>query len=79
MFIYPNPNQGRFKIAVPNGMEIEQVNLFDQQGRMLKKINLSKTENAAYEVEIYGLMEAVYNLQIFTNSGEIVRRIIIDR
>ena len=78
LFIYPNPNNGIFTIATPEGMFIEQVRVFDSRGRYIMQQDYNANARF-YRMTIQGVEESVYTLQIFTNEGVIVKRAIIKR
>lgn len=77
LFIYPNPNAGDFSIYAPEGVSISRVNAFDVRGRLIKeKVFEAGTED--YQVDLGSVRQAVYILQIITNDGEVIRRVIIE-
>lgn len=78
LFIYPNPNNGIFTIATPEGMLVEQVRVFDSRGRFILQKEY-KDIARFYRMTIEGVAASVYTLQIFTNEGMIVKRVIISR
>ncbi|MBO2545874.1 T9SS type A sorting domain-containing protein [Salegentibacter sp. BDJ18] len=78
LFLYPNPNNGIFTIATPEGMFIEQVRVFDSRGRYIMQQDYNANARF-YRMTIQGVEESVYTLQIFTNEGVIVKRAIIKR
>ncbi|SKB40578.1 Por secretion system C-terminal sorting domain-containing protein [Salegentibacter holothuriorum] len=78
LFIYPNPNNGIFTIATPKGMLIEQVRVFDSRGRYILQQDYN-TSARFYRMTIEGVAASVYTLQIFTNEGVVVKRVIISR
>lgn len=78
LFIYPNPNNGIFTIATPEGMLVEQVRVFDSRGRFILQKEY-KDIARFYRMTIEGVAASVYTLQIFTNEGVIVKRVIISR
>ncbi|PKD20227.1 hypothetical protein APR41_14695 [Salegentibacter salinarum] len=78
LFLYPNPNNGIFTIATPEGMFIEQVKVFDSRGRYIMQQEYNANARF-YRMTIQGVEESVYTLQIFTNEGVLVKRAIIKR
>ncbi|PRX49648.1 Ig-like domain-containing protein [Salegentibacter salegens] len=78
LFLYPNPNNGIFTIATPEGVFIEQVRVFDSRGRYLMQQDYNANARF-YRMIIQGVEESVYTLQIFTNEGVTVKRAIIKR
>ena len=78
LFIYPNPNNGIFTIATPEGMLVEQVRVFDSRGRFILQKEY-KDIARFYRMTIEGVESSVYTLQIFTNEGVVVKRVIISQ
>ncbi|WP_037320030.1 HYR domain-containing protein [Salegentibacter sp. Hel_I_6] len=78
LFLYPNPNDGVFTIATPQGMFIESVRVFDSRGRYIMQQDYNANARF-YRMTIQGVAESVYTLQIFTNEGTIIKRAIIKR
>ncbi len=78
LFIYPNPNNGTFTIATPEGMQVEQVRVFDSRGRFILQKEY-KDIARFYRMTIEGVESSVYTLQIFTNEGVVVKRVIISQ
>ncbi len=78
LFIYPNPNNGIFTIATPEGMLVEQVRVFDSRGRFILQKEY-KDIARFYRMTIEGVAASVYTLQIFTSEGVVVKRVIISR
>jgi hypothetical protein len=78
LFLYPNPNNGIFTIATPEGIIIERIRVFDSRGRYILEQDYNANARF-YRMTIQGVEESVYTLQIFTNEGVIVKRAIIKR
>ncbi|MBZ9630618.1 tandem-95 repeat protein [Salegentibacter sp. LM13S] len=78
LFLYPNPNNGIFTIATPEGMSIEYIRVFDSRGRYILQQNYNANARF-YRMTIQGVEESVYTLQIFTNEGVMIKRAIIKR
>ena len=78
LFIYPNPNNGSFTIATPEGMQVEEVRVFDSRGRFILQKEY-KDIARFYRMTIEGVESSVYTLQIFTNEGVVVKRVIISQ
>lgn len=76
LFIYPNPNAGEFSIYAPEGVSISKVNAFDVRGRLIRE-KVFETGAVDYQVDLGSVRQAVYILQIITNEGEVIRRVII--
>ncbi|MBI6116471.1 HYR domain-containing protein [Salegentibacter maritimus] len=78
LFIYPNPNNGIFTIVTPDGMTVEKVRVFDSRGRYILQQNYN-VSGRFYRMSIEAVAESVYTLQIFTNKGIVVKRVIVSR
>ncbi|WP_289021129.1 Ig-like domain-containing protein [uncultured Salegentibacter sp.] len=78
LFIYPNPNSGIFTIVTPDGMTVERVRVFDSRGRYILQQNYN-VSGRFYRMSIEAVAESVYTLQIFTNKGIVVKRVIVSR
>ncbi|WP_081212365.1 HYR domain-containing protein [Salegentibacter sediminis] len=76
VFLYPNPTDGLVKISTPQEVTVEQVFVFDKRGRLILSKDFDKSD-LEYELQIDGVQNAVYTLQLLTNEGEIIRRLII--
>jgi hypothetical protein len=76
--LYPNPSDGIFTIATPEGMFIERIRVFDSRGRYIMQQDYSGNARF-YRMSILAVAESVYTLQIFTNEGVTVKRVIIKR
>jgi len=69
--IYPNPTTGKFKIE--NGeLSIEKVVIYDISGK-IQKIENWKTENG---IDISQLPAGVYFVKIFTELGEVTKKVL---
>ncbi|WP_175545939.1 Ig-like domain-containing protein [Salegentibacter echinorum] len=76
--ISPNPSAGIFKIGTPTDIKINEVKVFDSRGRFITQKDYNMNFRF-YKLNLESLQESVYTLQIFTNNGEFVKRIIIKR
>ncbi|AVR43865.1 hypothetical protein C7S20_00460 [Christiangramia fulva] len=78
IFIYPNPNSGEFKVATPADISISRIEVFDNRGRFISSKAFTTEENS-YEMILIPLEEGVYVLNIITNKGKVIRRLIYKR
>ncbi|MGA9326305.1 MAG: HYR domain-containing protein, partial [Salegentibacter sp.] len=77
LYIYPNPNNGHFQIAVPSDLKVKEISLYDNRGRFIGGKSFAD-DAVDYEVDLSGLQDAIYNLVIQTGRrGKITRRIIV--
>ena len=75
--IYPNPNDGNFRISANNNL-IEKVTLLDLQGR---EISMYSNENKLSEIKLSynSVLPGIYFVKIKLEGSEICKRIIIQR
>jgi glycosidase len=64
--IYPNPNVGKFSIRSKEA--IEQLLLFDSNGRLLKNLDVSKTEHS--------IQKGLFYIQIHTKKSIYVQKVV---
>ncbi|MDT0676712.1 Ig-like domain-containing protein [Autumnicola musiva] len=67
--VYPNPNNGRFKVSAPANVIIDKILVFDMRGRYLLERQFKEEQpGQEYNMDIGELETAVYILQIFTTK-----------
>ena len=71
--IYPNPVND--KLYIETEVEIEEVSIFDVYGRN-QNLRISETQKLRISVDVTNLNSGVYFIQIKTEEGNIVKRII---
>ncbi|MFV8282544.1 HYR domain-containing protein [Christiangramia marina] len=76
IFIYPNPNQGSFKVATPADVTISRIEVFDHRGRFITGKDFASNVGE-YAISTGPLQEAVYVVKMITNEGEKTKRFII--
>ncbi|TQI71449.1 putative secreted protein (Por secretion system target) [Gramella sp. Hel_I_59] len=76
IFIYPNPNQGSFKVATPFDVTISRIEVFDHRGRFITGKDFAPNVGE-YAISTGPLQEAVYVVKMITNEGEKTKRFII--
>ena len=69
--IYPNPAQDRIYIATTEGLDLQQVDFFDLQGKQI--LSTKVLENG---IDISGLANGVYVLNIKTEKGVLQRKVV---
>jgi hypothetical protein len=69
--VYPNPNNGVFKIENNANVIINEIVLYDLQGR---KMNFNKKNKN--EINIQTLCTGVYMLNIYTNKGLVIKKVV---
>jgi hypothetical protein len=70
--IHPNPTSDQFIIGGIKGMEIEQVNIYNQLGQSV--MNLQQVEDA---IDISSLQEGMYVVEVKFNKTEFRTKLII--
>jgi len=69
--LYPNPVADNFRVVVSNNAEIHSVTVFDHSGRVVKNLFL---QDGFFSIN--GLALGMYFVQIETDKGIIVRKVI---
>ena len=70
--IYPNPNQGKFKIVLPKTLQNADIHLFDILGGERTLVHTGE------QAQAYGLLQGVYFLRVNKGEKSIVNKIIIE-
>ena len=70
--IYPNPNQGKFKLILPKTLQNADIQLFDILGRERSLVHTGEQAQAD------GLMQGVYFLRVNKGEKSIVNKIVIE-
>ncbi len=73
IYIYPNPTQNIVSIVSPQ-TEITGVEVFDVRGRIVNTIEFNNQGN--YQVDLANLESAMYFINIKTESGSIIKRVV---
>ncbi|MCR4857178.1 MAG: T9SS type A sorting domain-containing protein, partial [Bacteroidales bacterium] len=71
--LYPNPTLGKVWMDVQNGVEIQQISIFDLAGREVKAPSLSAQSHS--EIDLTDCVRGIYMVRIVTNEGMLVRKI----
>lgn len=74
--VYPNPAQDHIRIESPTGLE--EVIILNGFGKVMNTINLNGERNTGIDVP-RELPDGLYLLQIFTDSGLLTKKILINR
>jgi hypothetical protein len=72
--VYPNPATNFITVSSNINLTINSIEMFDINGRMVKKISYDATSNA--EVTISDLSAGVYMMKISSNNGVATKKII---
>lgn len=71
--IFPNPSNNNLKIDVQNDVRIENIELFDINGKKVKTYN-----NIDRNLNISGFSTGTYFLRLSTSEGGLTKKVIID-
>ncbi|MBX2904097.1 MAG: T9SS type A sorting domain-containing protein [Chitinophagales bacterium] len=72
--VFPNPAKDRVRVMLPNGITVEAIKLINSYGQLVKETRNSGNE----EIELSGIPAGVYGLWIETNTGRLVRKVVIE-
>ena len=75
--IYPNPNEGIFRISADSELHRDDILLIDVNGRPVDLMGSVNIENGVAEVSVGGISKGIYMLRIRTGNGSLTRRIIV--
>jgi hypothetical protein len=74
--VYPNPNNGLFKIAFGNSVQgMKSIRIVDMRG---KSVAYKKTTLAQYQLNLTNLESGIYFVEILNNNKKGVKKIIIN-
>ncbi|MCB0588385.1 MAG: T9SS type A sorting domain-containing protein, partial [Phaeodactylibacter sp.] len=72
--IFPNP--GKDVVTVKSSIPIRELRLLDVTGRVVKEV--ADTGTATRDVTLQGLPDGVYLIQVVTELGVVVKRLVMD-
>jgi len=75
--IFPNPNNGKFKVEIKNFKEVEKISLLDLSGQTIKSISKNSINNSMISLELESIKSGIYFLEINTKTDKIVKRVLI--
>ncbi|MBT8243849.1 M4 family metallopeptidase [Winogradskyella sp.] len=67
--IYPNPSNGIFNLRKNSQVDLTFANVFDLNGRLIKKINL-KSMNAEVQLNLTNTTSGLYFIEVNSTSGK---------
>ncbi|NNC96125.1 MAG: T9SS type A sorting domain-containing protein [Chitinophagales bacterium] len=73
--IYPNPNNGRFNISLPEGMEFVNIVVRDLKGLEIQTFD-NRTSN---QIELTGIPSGTYLIHIKSSNYSFVKKLIINK
>ncbi len=71
--VYPNPTQGKITFSASMDISLKKVLVFDTHGRKIKEVIPNKTQN---QIDLSKLPSGIYFLQLFSEKGQSVQKII---
>ena len=76
--IYPNPTDDKLTISIQSGIEVEDLNLIDLSGKLIKPKSIFKNKNNI-EINVSNLNEGIYMLELISNKEVDKVKVIIER
>jgi hypothetical protein len=73
MLIYPNPTSGAFRVKMPLGAE--KVNIFNAAGQLMG----SDVMDSFTEMEFSLTNNGIYFVQVVTQSGTVIKKVVVDK
>ena len=75
--VYPNPNNGQFSVSYKGDSALEKLSVFDITGRMVQSIDLQNANSETINVNLEGVSQGMYVLQIYTKNASVTKKIVI--
>jgi alpha-amylase len=72
--VFPNPTNGQFKIALSEGLRLENLAIIDALGKS-RDLHFVSENHKEYQVEVNDLENGLYWLSIQTNQGKVFKPI----
>ncbi|MEP6262069.1 MAG: HYR domain-containing protein [Gillisia sp.] len=76
IYIYPNPTTGPITFRTPSRIKIEKVEVYDYRGRFIMAQDFPESV-IRYQMDLTGLQQSVYILNVITTDGTRILRVII--
>ncbi|NQX78269.1 M36 family metallopeptidase [Gilvibacter sp.] len=73
--LYPNPSQGDLTLRNRSTAIVEDVNLYDVNGRLIKRLNVQGV-GAEIQFNLNDVASGLYFVQIITDQGQTVKRVV---
>ena len=73
--LYPNPSQGELTLRNRSTAILEDVNLYDVNGRLIKRFNVQGA-GAEIQFNLNDVASGMYFVQIVTDQGQTVKRVV---
>lgn len=79
LHVYPNPNEGRFTLAIGQQQsEPLEIKITDAQGRELKHLHLSPAREHQIPLDLSSSAKGLYLLQVISPHGIATRRLMVE-
>jgi len=79
MFIYPNPNDGRFTISVEGQLsEQARIMVYNNVGKLVYNSRFTSSVNSKQQLNLSDLPTGLYFVNVLSESKMITRKIIIE-
>jgi hypothetical protein len=73
--VYPNPSNGEFTLKNLNNIELVKADIFDINGRLIKTIDLSNSQNIQ-TIDITNVTSGLYFMNVHAkNATQVVKLI----
>lgn len=73
--LYPNPSKGNLNFTLEQGLKMQSVRIFDMNGNTVRSVRLEGNSNLT-NMDISSLVPALYFVEIKTDKGTFVKRIL---
>lgn len=73
--IFPNPSNGKFTLKNTNNIDLLKADIFDINGRLIKTIDLSNSENLQV-IDLTQVMSGIYFMNVHTKNATQVIKLI---
>ncbi|WP_297093228.1 Ig-like domain-containing protein [uncultured Draconibacterium sp.] len=75
--IYPNPNNGRFKIKLKETQSKAQLRIVDSMGQLIRKMSIEPSESKIIDVDLSDCTAGTYTVVLTQNDQRISKPIVI--
>ena len=71
VLLYPNPSRESISVFIKD-RKLDDIEIFDIQGRLVKKIDVNELKNYETEIDVSGLINGIYLLRASSGSESVV-------
>lgn len=79
LLVYPNPSADKFNFVVQANIEVEYLEIFDMNGKIVNLTDLPKNKNEDFAIDISDLSPGMYFVKVFVKQGVIQRPLMVAR